>query len=140
MKSNKTLLIIAAVLAGSSVLIGAFAAHALKAQLSPQALGWIDTGVQYQQFHSLALLILAIAIKQWPCWPGLAKAAYSFIMGTLLFSGSLYFFAITGMAQADHIGLALLTPLGGLAFLIGWAILIWAATHADTDFGKQDDR
>ncbi len=135
MKSNKTLFIIAVVLAGSSVLIGAFAAHALKAQLSPQALGWIDTGVQYQQFHSLALLILAFAIKQWPNWPGLAKAAYSFIMGILLFSGSLYFMALTDMRS-----LALLTPLGGLVFLIGWGILIWAATRADTDFGKQDDR
>ncbi len=130
----------AATLAASSVLIGAFAAHALKAQLSAQALGWISTGVQYQQFHSLAILILAFASKQWPAWRGLDKAAYSFIMGILLFSGSLYFFALSGMAQADHLSLALLTPLGGLAFLIGWAILIWAATGTDTDFGKQDDR
>ena len=125
----------AAVLAATSVLIGAFAAHALKAQLSAQALGWIETGVQYQQFHSLAILILALAIKQWPTWPGLDKAAYSFIIGILLFSGSLYFMALT-----DTRSLALLTPLGGLVFLIGWGILIWAATRADTDFGKQDDR
>jgi len=135
MKSNKFLLILAAVLGASSVLIGAFSAHALKAHLSVQALGWIETGVQYQQFHSLALLILAFAIKLWPTWPGLDKAAYSFIMGILLFSGSLYFMALT-----DIRSLALLTPLGGLVFLIGWGILIWSATGADTDFGKQDDR
>lgn len=122
-------------MAALSVLIGAFAAHALKAKISTQALGWIETGVQYQQFHSLAILIIGFIIKQSPLWRGLDKAAYSFIIGTLLFSGSLYFMALTGNRS-----LAILTPIGGLAFLLGWGLLIWAAVQTDTNFGKKDDR
>jgi uncharacterized membrane protein YgdD (TMEM256/DUF423 family) len=134
MKANKTLLITAALLAATSVLIGAFGAHALKGQLSAQALGWVDTGVQYQQFHSLALLILAFMGRD-SVVPGLEKAAYSFIIGVLLFSGSLYFLALT-----DNRSLAILTPIGGLAFVVGWGMLIWCVARSDTDFGKQNDR
>ena len=135
MKMKQLLVPIAATLAALSVLIGAFAAHALKAKLSPQALGWIETGVQYQQLHSLAILIIGFIIKLSPHWHRLDKAAYSFIIGTLLFSGSLYFMALTGITS-----LAILTPVGGLAFLLGWGLLIWAFVRADTNFGKKDDR
>jgi uncharacterized membrane protein YgdD (TMEM256/DUF423 family) len=134
MKINKTLLIIAALLAATSVLIGAFGAHALKGQLSVQALGWVDTGVQYQQFHSLALLVLAFMGRD-SVVPGLEKAAYSFIIGVLLFSGSLYFLALT-----DNRSLAILTPIGGLAFIVGWGMLIWCVARSDTNTGKQNDR
>ena len=113
--------------------IGAFAAHGLKAILTAQALGWIQTGVQYQMMHSLVILVLALAIKQWPHWPGLAKAAYSFIIGIVLFSGSLYFMALSQIAQADIGALAILTPIGGLAFLVGWGLLAWAAIRSDLD-------
>ncbi|MEH6346359.1 MAG: DUF423 domain-containing protein [Bermanella sp.] len=135
MKSNKILLVVGASLAALSVLMGAFASHALKAQLSEQALGWIATGVQYQMFHALMILILAFALQQWPNWAGLKAAAYSFIMGILMFSGSLYFMAITDIRT-----LAIITPIGGLAFLGGWGLLIWAACAVDTVFGNQDDR
>ncbi len=135
MNSYKPLLIIAALFGGLSVAIGAFAAHGLKATLDSQALAWIQTGVQYQMFHSLAILVLAVAIKQWPHWPGLDKTAYSFIIGILLFCGSLYFMALTNIRA-----LGIITPIGGLAFLTGWALLVWAAIRSDTGFGKHHDR
>lgn len=123
MKPQKPLLVLAALFAGSSVAIGAFAAHALKAVLTQQALGWMDTAVQYQQFHSLALLgVVLLWIRQ----PGLNHLKYSawcFVVGMVLFCGSLYL-----MAATDVRALGMVTPLGGLAFLLGWivfAVTVW---------------
>jgi len=135
MKSNKILLVTGASLAAISVIMGAFASHALKARLTEQALGWISTGVQYQMSHALMVVILGFALIQWPNWRGLKAAAYSFIIGMLLFSGSLYFMAITDIRT-----LGILTPIGGVALLSGWGFLIKAACAADTVFGKQNDR
>ena len=135
MKSNKILLVTGASLAAVSVIMGAFASHALKARLTEQALGWISTGVQYQMSHALMVVILGFALIQWPNWRGLKAAAYSFIIGILLFSGSLYFMAITDIRT-----LGILTPIGGVAMLVGWGLLIWAACAVDTVFGKQNDR
>ena len=135
MKSNKMLLIIGASLAAFSVLMGAFASHALKNRLTEQALGWISIGVQYQMLHALMIVVLAFSLYQWPNWRGLKAAAYCFIIGCLLFSGSLYFMAITDIRT-----LGLLTPIGGVAFLSGWGVLIWAACTTDTVFGNKDDR
>ena len=132
MKTDKILLLSAAVLSGSAVAIGAFAAHGLKPILSAQALQWMQTGVQYQLHHSIAILVLAFALKLWPAWSLLAKAAYSFIMGSLLFSGSLYFMALTGSKA-----LVLLTPLGGLSFIIGWGLLALAVWQREQNIGSK---
>jgi uncharacterized membrane protein YgdD (TMEM256/DUF423 family) len=104
-----------------SVAAGAFGAHALKARLAPDLLAVFDTGARYQALHALALLAVA-----WACarWPGRAAtlAGWCFVLGTLLFSGSLYALALSGMR-----GLGAITPLGGVLFIAGWTALAIAA-------------
>jgi uncharacterized membrane protein YgdD (TMEM256/DUF423 family) len=103
------------------VAAGAFGAHALKARLPPELLIVFETGVRYQLVHSLALLAVAWAIVR---WPGRATtlAGVLFVAGILLFSGSLYALALTGIRT-----LGIITPLGGAAFIAGWACLAWGA-------------
>ena len=122
MKPFQLILLLAAFLGFSSVAIGAFAAHGLKGHLTEQAMAWLQTGVQYQMAHSLVILVLSFALKMWPNWSLLKYSAYGFVLGILLFSGSLYFMAIT-----HNKALALLTPIGGLSLLVAWAILFVAA-------------
>lgn len=104
-----------------AVAAGAFGAHSLRGRLSPDLLDVFETGARYQIYHALALLMVAWAINRWsgsgPVWAG-----WLFLAGTILFSGSLYLLALTGLRW-----LGAITPLGGVAFLAGWAILAWAA-------------
>jgi len=100
-----------------AVLAGAFGAHALRAQLSPDLLQAFETGARYQMFHALALLYVGMIAEREPR-PGLRAAGWFFTIGTLLFSGSLYALALSGMRLFGAI-----TPLGGLCFLIGWLLL-----------------
>jgi uncharacterized membrane protein YgdD (TMEM256/DUF423 family) len=104
-----------------AVALGAFAAHGLKSRLAPEMLAVFETGVRYQMYHALALLAAAWAYSK---WPGTMTSAggWLFVAGTLLFSGSLYALALTGLRWLGPV-----TPLGGLAFLAGWACLAWAA-------------
>lgn len=111
-----------AIFGGLSVAIGAFAAHGLKTVLDARALAWVDTGAQYQMYHALVILVLGFALKQWPGWRQLAWAASSFAVGILLFSGSLY-----TMAATQITALGIITPFGGLAFLVGWGLLLMTA-------------
>jgi uncharacterized membrane protein YgdD (TMEM256/DUF423 family) len=97
-----------------AVAVGAFAAHALKERLDPQALGFVETGARYQMYHALALLGLAGLGGG----PKLKYSAWGFALGALVFSGSLYAMAL----GAPHI-LGAVTPLGGLLLLGGWAML-----------------
>lgn len=120
--NSKNILILAALIGFCSVAIGAFAAHALKGLLPSYALMWVDTGVKYQMLHGGVLLILAFALKQWPQWRGLKWAAVSFLVGILLFSGSLYIMAATQIKA-----LGMITPIGGFALLVGWLCLLVAA-------------
>lgn len=107
--------------AGFGVALGAFGAHALKARLSPDMLAVWETGVRYQLVHALALLAVAWATTRWP--GGAVQASgWLFVAGTLLFSGSLYALALTGVR-----GLGAVTPLGGAAWIVGWALLAWGA-------------
>lgn len=99
-----------------SVMLGAFAAHGLKSQLSEYSLGVFKTAAEYQMVHGLALIAVAVLIK-WGI--NLNWAGGFFIAGTLLFSGSLYLLAITGMKWLGPI-----TPLGGLCFIIGWIVIL----------------
>ncbi|MBX9913804.1 MAG: DUF423 domain-containing protein [Pseudomonadaceae bacterium] len=114
-------LLLAAFFAFSGVGLGAFAAHALKRQLSPEYLAVFQTAVHYQMLHALALLGLALLALQLPGrW--LWAAGNLFSLGIVLFSGSLYALALSGVSA-----LGMITPVGGLAFLAGW---LCVAVHA----------
>ena len=103
-----------------SVGAGAFGAHALRARLSPEFLAIFETGARYQMYHALGLLAVGWAVTRWP-GPWAVRAGWLFVAGTLLFSGSLYALALSGIRW-----LGAITPFGGVAFLAGWACLILA--------------
>ncbi len=100
-----------------SVALGAFAAHALKEKLDAYSLGVFQTAVQYQFFHSLALLLVGIlGLVQGP--EAFKNTGYLFCFGIFVFSGSLYLLAFTGIRW-----LGAITPIGGVGFLAGWFLL-----------------
>jgi len=107
----------------TGVAAGAFGAHALKARLDPDALAVFETGARYQLVHALALLGAAWVAQQ---WPGRAArlSAMLFGAGIVLFSGSLYALALTGVR-----GLGAITPVGGVLLLLGWLAMAVAATR-----------
>ena len=110
--------------AGSALIgvaAGAFGAHALRARLAPDLLAVFETGARYQMYHAFGLLAVAWAMTRWP-GPLAQSAGWLFLAGTILFSGSLYALALSGLRW-----LGAITPLGGLAFLAGWACLVLAA-------------
>jgi uncharacterized membrane protein YgdD (TMEM256/DUF423 family) len=98
---------------------GAFGAHALRSRLSPDMLAVFETGVRYQMYHALALLAVALAVGRTGEAALLKLAGWSFVVGIVLFSGSLYVLALSGRTA-----LGAITPIGGLAFLLGWACLV----------------
>lgn len=110
-----------AVSAGIAVALGAFGAHALKARLAPDMLAVYEVGVRYHVYHALALMAVAWAAARWP-GAAVTASGWLFVAGTLLFSGSLYALALTGVR-----GLGAITPVGGVAWLAGWACLAWGA-------------
>ncbi len=117
MNSSSVFLLCGSALAGTSVMLGAFAAHALKRSLSPELLNAFQTGVQYQMTHALALLFIGLLLPRIP--DNLTTTAgYLILLGTLLFSGSLYILALTSIRWVGPV-----TPLGGLALIIGWLLL-----------------
>jgi uncharacterized membrane protein YgdD (TMEM256/DUF423 family) len=104
-----------------SVAAGAFGAHGLRARLAPDLLAAFETGARYQMYHALGLIAAAFALSRWPGpWP--VRAGWLFVAGTVLFSGSLYTLALTGIRW-----LGAITPFGGVAFLAGWVCLLLAA-------------
>lgn len=106
------------------VAASALGAHALKARLTPDLLLAFDTGTRQQLVHALALLAVAWALARWPS-AAVAAAGWCFVVGTLLFSGSLYALALTGVR-----GFGLITPFGGVALIAGWLLLAWGAWSA----------
>ena len=110
---------VGSVLAGLSVVFGAFGAHALKASLSPKLLDTFETGVRYQMYHALGLLALAWAISRWP-ERRLAPAVWLLLAGTVVFSGSLYLLVLTGARWFGAI-----TPIGGVVLIAGWSLVAW---------------
>lgn len=104
------------------VALGAFGAHALRTRLDAADLAVYETGVRYQMYHALALLAVAWAASQWPAAATVRVAGWLFVVGIILFSGSLYALVLTG-----HRALGAVTPVGGLAFLVAWALLAWTA-------------
>jgi uncharacterized membrane protein YgdD (TMEM256/DUF423 family) len=107
-----------------SVAAGAFGAHALRARLTPEYLAVFETGARYQMYHALGLLAVAWAITRWP-EPLLLWAGWLFLVGSVVFSGSLYLLALSGARWWGAV-----TPLGGVAFLAGWLCLALAALRA----------
>lgn len=103
------------------VALGAFAAHALKSRLDADLLAIFEVGVRYQMYHALALLAVGWAHTRWP-GAVLTTGGWLFVLGTVLFSGSLYALSLSGMRW-----LGAITPFGGIAFLAGWLCLAWAA-------------
>jgi uncharacterized membrane protein YgdD (TMEM256/DUF423 family) len=116
-----TLLLLGSINMLVSVLLGAFGAHALKKRMSSEMSAVYQTGVQYQIAHALALLMIGLisngAIKS----PLVYTSGWFLFAGIILFSGSLYVLSVTGIKK-----LGAITPIGGLAFLVGWILLIVA--------------
>ena len=115
-------LIIAAISGLMAVVLGAFAAHGLKQTLTSQALQTFQVGVQYQMYHALALLGVGLLMQAKPALSGLKASGIAYILGTLLFSGSLYALALGAPRWLGPV-----TPLGGLSFMLGWLLLAVAA-------------
>lgn len=108
-----------------AVALGAFGAHGLKARLGPELLAAWKTGVDYQVYHALGLLLLGLLAQVLPGLPGTRLAALLMLAGIALFSGSLYALALTGLRP-----LGMLTPLGGLCFIAAWAVMAWNLLRA----------
>jgi uncharacterized membrane protein YgdD (TMEM256/DUF423 family) len=100
-----------------AVAAGAFGAHALKTRLGPDLLAVFETAARYQMYHAIALIAVGWAVTRWAA-PQIRTAGWLFVAGTILFSGSLYLLALTGVR-----GLGAVTPFGGLCFLAGWLLL-----------------
>ena len=107
-------------IAGLGIAAGAFGAHALKQRLSVDLLQVFETGVRYQMYHAFGLIVVALAMDRWP-GNSLQIAAWLFLAGIVLFSGSLYVLCLSGIRA-----LGAITPIGGLCFLGGWAFLALA--------------
>jgi uncharacterized membrane protein YgdD (TMEM256/DUF423 family) len=119
---DRTFLFVGALLGFLGVMFGAFGAHALRSRLSPEMLTVFETGVRYQMYHAFAVLIVAAAIGHLGGSRLLVMSGWSFTAGVVLFSGSLYVLALSGVGI-----LGAITPFGGLLFLFGWACLAWFA-------------
>ena len=115
---NTLFLILAGIFGGLGVAFGAFGAHALRDRRSEDKLETFETGVRYQMYHALALLLAALAATAGPGSIWIRLAGWLFVAGMLVFSGSLYLLAIRGKRWFGAI-----TPFGGLAFIAGWGCL-----------------
>lgn len=114
--------IIAATLGGLAVAAGAFGTHMLRGQLSDRSLEIFETAARYQMYHALALLAIALLIRQQPNTKLLKISGAAMTIGVLLFSGSLYALSLTGVGQWGAVA-----PVGGLGLLVGWGVLAIAA-------------
>jgi uncharacterized membrane protein YgdD (TMEM256/DUF423 family) len=120
-----TFLLLGSIAGFLGIAAGAFGAHGLRGRLSPEMLAVFETAVRYQMYHVFALLFTVALIARIGDARWLTIAGWSFIVGIALFSGSLYALALSGISR-----LGAITPLGGLAFLVGWACLaVFAAAR-----------
>lgn len=123
MGADRLFVVLGALSALTAVGLGAFGAHGLRNRVSPELLATFETGVRYQLYHALALLFVAWALTRWP-GTLVTSAGWLFVAGTCVFSGSLYLLVATGARW-----LGAITPLGGLAFLLGWLALAYGAAR-----------
>lgn len=123
--AGRTWLIVGSVLGGLGVALGAFGAHSLKGRLAELGtVATFETAAHYHMLHSLALLAVGLFAARQNA-PGLTLAGTGFMLGIVLFSGSLYVLALTGIKW-----LGAITPFGGVLFLVAWGALAWAAARA----------
>jgi uncharacterized membrane protein YgdD (TMEM256/DUF423 family) len=122
--SDRLFGIIGAVSALVGVVGGAFGAHALRDRLTTDLLSVFETGIRYQMYHALGLLFVAWASTRWGSGWTIA-AGWLFVVGTVIFSGSLYALSLSGVRAWGAV-----TPIGGLSFILGWACLVWALVVA----------
>ena len=108
----------------AGVVLGAFGAHGLQHVLSPRQLASFHTGVEYQQWHSLALVLVGLAARVTPPSPWLGRAAAFFVAGIAFFPGSIY-----AMSAGAPRLLGMVAPVGGVSFMLGWASLALHATR-----------
>jgi uncharacterized membrane protein YgdD (TMEM256/DUF423 family) len=120
---DRVFVVAGALSAALAVAAGAFGAHGLRARLAPEMLAVFETGARYQLFHALGILAAAWASTRWPGGAS-AAAGWLFLAGTVLFSGSLYALALSGVRA-----LGAVTPFGGVAFMAGWVALALAAAR-----------
>jgi uncharacterized membrane protein YgdD (TMEM256/DUF423 family) len=118
MKMAKGFFVAAAILAFLAVAGGAFGAHGLKSRVSSDMIDTFQTGIQYQFYHALGLLVVAVMMHLFSPGTMLKLSGFLFIGGIVVFSGSLYVLVLTGIKW-----LGAITPIGGLAFLAGWVCL-----------------
>ncbi len=132
--SSQLAMLIGIISSALGVAFGAFGAHGLKQILSASSLQVYQTGVDYQMWHSLALILIGLSFQHMPNSRLLTISARLMLSGIILFSGSLYLLAIT---EARWLGM--ITPFGGLSFLIAWILFAIAIVKAPIS-GHQDDR
>jgi uncharacterized membrane protein YgdD (TMEM256/DUF423 family) len=119
--SPKTILILGTLISGLGVMIGAFGAHGLKDILTAtNRTDTFETAVKYQMYHALGLLLVGILMTQFPAITGMKLTGICFLIGILIFSGSLYILSVTGITW-----LGAITPFGGLFLIAGWLNLVW---------------
>lgn len=123
---HKIYLGLGASLAGLGVILGAFGAHGLKSLVGPETVNTYQTGVQYQMYHAFALLLVGILYERMPNnllnWAGIL-----FLAGIVLFSGSLYLLAsLKAMNKVGVSGIGIITPIGGVLFVVAWILLVIA--------------
>lgn len=124
MNKAKNIITLGAVLCALAVLIGAFGAHGLKNLVTPEKLVTFETGVRYHFYHGLGLVLLGLFGKLYPLVK-INVSACAFLVGILLFSFNCYFYVLSDLKV-----FAMIVPLGGLSFLLGWIMFAWRAGHA----------
>jgi uncharacterized membrane protein YgdD (TMEM256/DUF423 family) len=123
----KIYLVLGSVLAGLGVILGAFGAHGLKQLVPPETVSSYQTGVQYQMYHAFALLLIGILAERTANTSFLNYAGMAFVTGVVLFSGSLYLMAsLKAVNKVGVSGIGIVTPIGGLFFILGWILLLIA--------------
>ena len=123
--SAKLFLAIGAVAMLAAVALGAFGAHALKSRIAPDLLAVYHTGVEYHFYHALGLLIVGLAAQHLPDSNWLRASGCLMLAGILIFSGSLYLLALTGVRAFGAV-----TPIGGIAFMLAWMMFAVAVVKS----------
>ena len=121
----KVFLMIGSIGAALAVALGAFGAHGLEGKLAERMMKNFQTGVQYQMYHSLGLVLIGLIAWKLQGSSLIYAAAWSLLIGIILFSGSLYVLSLTGMTK-----LGMITPFGGVAFIVGWILLVISVMRA----------
>ena len=124
MSSERFFFAIGAALGCLGVIAGAFGAHALRDQLAPDRIAQFELAVRYQMYHAFALIAAGYASQRWPS-SAAGAAGWAFIVGTLIFCGTVY-----ALAFGSPRWFGAITPLGGLSLIVGWALLAYSAVRS----------